>query len=89
MVPLQSVRQEIRATAGKISPLGNPLARLATGAMIYFGVPSFGVHVNGFIPADGELGLNRVVPTSIFHLRTMVSAIKVGHPFMEWRLRCC
>lgn len=75
--PLQSVRQEIRASAGKLSPLGSPLVSLATDAMMYFGVPSFGVHVNGFVPADGELGFDGVVLSSISHLRTMVSASKV------------
>ncbi|CAM9958570.1 unnamed protein product, partial [Phaeothamnion confervicola] len=31
-----------------------PLARLERAAMIYFGVPSYGVHVNGYVPGSGN-----------------------------------
>lgn len=41
---------------GKLSASGEVLIRLERAAMIHFGVPSFGVHLNGYVKATGEAG---------------------------------
>lgn len=48
-------KQDVRAATGKLSAEGAPLVRLERAAMIYFGVPSFGVHLNGFVKATGKM----------------------------------
>lgn len=45
--------QDVRAVRGKLSASGEPLIRLERAAMIHFGVPSFGVHLNGYIAPEG------------------------------------
>lgn len=39
---------------GKLSVSGDVLIRLERAAMIHFGVPSFGAHLNGYVKASGE-----------------------------------
>lgn len=46
--------QDVRSVTGKLSASGEVLIRLERAAMIHFGVPSFGVHLNGYVGATGE-----------------------------------
>ena len=46
--------QDVRSVTGKLSASGEVLIRLERAAMIHFGVPSFGVHLNGYVRATGE-----------------------------------
>ena len=39
---------------GNLSANGKVLIQLERAAMIHFGVPSFGVHLNGYVRATGE-----------------------------------
>lgn len=50
--------KDVRAATGKLSAKGAPLVRLERAAMIHFGVPSFGVHLNGYVRGDGEFCFN-------------------------------
>ena len=60
VIPAKAIRRELQdvrplalgfvgGAAGKEIP---PLLRLERGAMIYFGVPSYGVHVNGYVAGE-------------------------------------
>lgn len=49
----------MRSVTGKLSATGEVLIRLERAAMIHFGVPSFGVHLNGYVKATGECGGKR------------------------------
>ncbi|CAN0260460.1 unnamed protein product [Ascophyllum nodosum] len=51
---LRNELQDVRALTGKLSVTGTPLFRLERAAMIYFGIPSFGVHLNGYVKGDGK-----------------------------------
>lgn len=57
--------QDVRAFTGQLSNSGQPLIRLERAAMIHFGVPSFGVHLNGFVRATGEDHASRILSLSV------------------------
>ncbi|CAN0388353.1 unnamed protein product [Ectocarpus sp. 12 AP-2014] len=48
---LRNELQDVRSATGKLSVTGDVLFRLERAAMIHFGVPSYGVHLNGYVKA--------------------------------------
>lgn len=56
-IPKQALRnelQDVRSVTGKLSASGEVLIQLERAAMIHFGVPSFGVHLNGYVRATED-----------------------------------
>ncbi|CAM9242463.1 unnamed protein product [Discosporangium mesarthrocarpum] len=57
-IPSQALRNELQDVHGissNLNPRMPPLVKLERAAMIYFGVPSFGVHVNGYVRDNGRI----------------------------------
>jgi hypothetical protein len=54
IIPREAVRDELQDVRrfSALSLAEPPLIRLERAALIYFGIPSFGVHVNGFVRGD-------------------------------------
>lgn len=67
----------MRAATGKLSAEGTPLVRLERAAMIYFGVPSFGVHLNGYVEATGKICV-QFVPLPVFLVAALLGPTSRG-----------
>ncbi len=72
---------------GKLSATGEVLIRLERAAMIHFGVPSFGVHLNGYVKATGEAGTRSLVQCAISEA-TLPIASRFS-PLLCVGLGCC
>ena len=57
---------------GKLSASGEVLIQLERAAMIHFGVPSFGVHLNGYVRATGKISqrvyIYNAIDLSLIHI---------------------